>query len=75
MMDKNANAGAADGKVKVELGDDPQRTGEYSFGFTINNLKDIATSFNLSADFFTQDLFEDLGYTWLDTQTAAWQPM
>ena len=57
MMDKNANAGAADGKVKVELGDDPQRTGEYSFGFTINNLKDAATSFNLSADFFTQDVF------------------
>ena len=57
MMDKNANAGAADGKVKVELGDDPQRTGEYNFGFTINNLKDIATSFNLSADFFTQKVF------------------
>ena len=57
MMDKNANAGAADGKVKVELGDDPQRTGEYNFGFTINNLKDAATSFNLSADFFTQDVF------------------
>ena len=57
LMDKGTNAGAADGKVKVELGDDPQRTGEYSFGFTINNLKDIATSFNLSADFFTQDVF------------------
>ena len=57
LMDKGTNAGAADGKVKVELGDDPARTGEYSFGFTINNLKDIATSFNLSADFFTQDVF------------------
>ena len=57
MMDKNANAGAADGKVKVELGDDPARTGDYSFGFTIYNLKDAATSFNLSADFFTQDVF------------------
>ena len=56
-MDKNANAGAADGKVKVELGDDPARTGEYNFGFTIYNLKDAATSFNLSADFFTQDVF------------------
>ena len=56
-MDKNANAGAADGKVKVELGDDPNRTGDYSFGFTIYNLKDAATSFNLSADFFTQDVF------------------
>ena len=56
-MDKNANAGAADGKVKVELGDDPNRTGEYNFGFTIYNLKDAATSFNLSADFFTQDVF------------------
>ena len=63
MMDKNANAGAADGKVKVELGDDPARTGEYNFGFTIYNLKDAATSFNLSADFFTQNVltnqFED----------------
>ena len=62
-MDKNANAGAADGKVKVELGDDPNRTGDYSFGFTIYNLKDAATSFNLSADFFTQNVltnqFED----------------
>ena len=57
MMDKNANAGAADGKVKVELGDDPARTGDYSFGFTIYNLKDAATSFNLSADFFTQKVF------------------
>ncbi len=56
-MDKNANAGAADGKVKVELGDDPARTGEYNFGFTIYNLKDAATSFNLSADFFTQNVF------------------
>ena len=56
-MDKNANAGAADGKVKVELGDDPNRTGDYSFGFTIYNLKDAATSFNLSADFFTQNVF------------------
>ncbi|MBD9257060.1 MAG: alanine--tRNA ligase, partial [Faecalibacterium sp.] len=57
MMDKNANAGAADGKVKVELGDDPARTGEYNFGFTIYNLKGAATSFNLSADFFTQNVF------------------
>ena len=57
LMDKGTNAGAADGKVKVELGDDPARTGEYNFGFTINNLKDAATSFNLSADFFTQDVF------------------
>lgn len=27
-----------DGKVKVNLGDDPDRTGEYTFDFTINNL-------------------------------------
>ena len=57
LMDKDANAGAADGKVKVELGDDPQRTGEYNFGFTIYNLKDADAYFNLSADFFTQDVF------------------
>lgn len=68
LMDEGANAGAADGKVKVELGDDPARTGKYSFGFTIHNLEDEAAYFDLSADFFTQSLMSSDGvnfeYTW-----------
>lgn len=57
LMDENANAGAKDGKVKVELGDDPAKKGVYSFGFTLYNLTDSAKKYALSADFFTQGLF------------------
>ena len=57
LMDENATASYADGKIKAELGDDPDRTGEYSFGFTLYNMEDTPTAFTLSADFFTQDLF------------------
>ena len=32
--------GQPDGKVKAELGDDPDRTGVYRFAFTIHNLTD-----------------------------------
>ena len=31
-----------DGKVKVELGDDPDRTGSYSFSFTLHNLTAVS---------------------------------
>ncbi|MBE6945440.1 MAG: hypothetical protein E7459_05055, partial [Ruminococcaceae bacterium] len=57
LMDENATGSYADGKVKVELGDDPTFKGEYTFSFTINNLTDLEKTFALSADFFTQDIF------------------
>lgn len=69
LMDEGASAGAADGKVKVELGDDPARTGKYSFGFTIHNLEDEAAYFDLSADFFTQSLMSSDGVNFEDTWT------
>ena len=50
--------GQPDGKVKVELGDDPARAGVYSFSFHLNNLSDEEKTFQLSADMFTQDTFE-----------------
>ena len=53
-MADGSNAGAADGKVKVELGDDPARTGSYTATFTINNLTDAEKAFDLGADFFIQ---------------------
>ena len=49
--------GQPDGKVKVELGDDPARAGVYSFSFHLNNLSDEEKTFQLSADMFTQDTF------------------
>ncbi len=57
LMGKDATASYADGKVKVELGDDPQKTGDYTFSFSINNLTDVDKTYTLSADFFTQDAF------------------
>ena len=58
LMGADATASYADGKVKAELGDDPKRTGTYTFSFSINNLTGEAKTYTLDADFFTQDLFE-----------------
>ncbi len=54
---KDISAYAADGKVKAELGDDPERTGLYSIEFTLNNLSDEDRWYELDAEFFTQDIF------------------
>lgn len=51
--------GQPDGKVKVELGDDPERTGTYTVTFTINNLENEEQHYELRADLFTQDTFKD----------------
>ena len=69
-MDSGATSGAADGKVKAELGDDPDRSGVYSFGFTINNFSDSPKTYSLSSDFFTQGLFDYYGTGFLDTATV-----
>ena len=49
--------GMADGKVKVELGDDPNREGVYTFSFTLYNLDGEEKTYALSAEMFTQDAF------------------
>ncbi|MCD7755075.1 MAG: S8 family serine peptidase, partial [Firmicutes bacterium] len=77
MMGEDATESYADGKIKAELGDDPNRDGVYSFSFTINNLTDTEEVYQLSADLFTQDLF--LWYTdeyyntglYMDTATTG----
>lgn len=71
MMIDNLSGTAADGKVKAELGDDPNRDGVYSYSFTINNLTDVEKAYTLRSDFFTQDIFADEeGTTYLDTWTT-----
>ena len=64
LMDENATSGAADGKVKAELGDDPDKDGLYTFGFTIHNFSDSAKTYSLTGDFFTQELYEIDGVTY-----------
>lgn len=69
-MDDDATSTAADGKIKAELGDDPQRTGAYSFGFTLRNFSTETEYFTLSADLFTQALLEKDGTSYMDTRTT-----
>ena len=58
MMGSDATPSWADGKVKAELGDDPNRTGVYEFAFTIYNMSGEEKTFQLSADVFTFDAVE-----------------
>ncbi len=63
-MNSDATVSAKDGKVKVELGDDPARKGAYTFSFNINNLTNSNLTYKLSADVFTQAIAmdEDLAF-------------
>ena len=70
LMGEDATASHADGKLKAELGDDPDRTGVYSFSFTATNFSETETAYTLAAELFTQDLFDYEGNTYLDTWTA-----
>ena len=45
---------AADGKVKVEFGDDPDRTGSYKYSFTLYNITDEPLIFLMETDMFIQ---------------------
>lgn len=51
--------GRTDNKVKAELGDDPTRTGTYSFSYTLHNDTDKAQNYLLGGDVYTQNYFED----------------
>ena len=70
-MDSSATVSFADGKVKAELGDDPDRTGAYNFSFTLNNFGAEAQVFSISGDFFTQGYYVYNGITYHDTATTA----
>ena len=52
----SAKSNVLDGKVKVELGDDPDYIGVYSFAYSLNNLTDEPVIYQLAADFFTQNI-------------------
>ncbi len=71
LMNEDATESWADGKVKAELGDDPERTGEYSFSFTVNNMSGTEQTYTLAADFFTQGIFSYYGLLFMDTWTMS----
>ncbi|MBR6118710.1 MAG: choice-of-anchor J domain-containing protein [Oscillospiraceae bacterium] len=64
LMDENATLfpdTAKDGKVKVELGDDPDCVGEYEYSFTVYPMEG-SKSFTLRTDLFTQAVAGNAGY-------------
>ena len=71
-MGSDATASYEDGKVKVELGDDPDKTGTYSYSFEITNTSDNYLVYELSTDIFTQDLYydTDVNYLYLSPETT-----
>ena len=72
LMDETATMfpdSAKDGKVKAELGDDPDYTGEYSFSFTVNPIEG-QKEFTLRTDIFTQNIAGDGGYGMLQDQST-----
>ncbi|MBR6472934.1 MAG: S8 family serine peptidase [Firmicutes bacterium] len=54
IMDEKATKSYADGKVKAELGDDPDRTGAYSYKFTVHNMTDTDQTYTPSTKLFVQ---------------------
>ncbi|MBO4819309.1 MAG: S8 family serine peptidase [Firmicutes bacterium] len=61
---------ASDGKVKVEFGDDPNRTGLYEYSFTIYNLTDDDLHFEFDTDLFTQGCYESDGKYFMSGSTS-----
>lgn len=69
-MEESAIDSWQDGKIKAELGDDPQRTGTYAFGFTVSNLTEEAQRYTLRTDLFTQEIVTENGTDYLSKGTA-----
>lgn len=71
IMGADATKSYADGKVKAELGDDPDRKGTYSFSFTINNISGKEETYILAADLFTQaPVADDTNTYYMHTSTT-----
>ena len=56
--------GQPDGKVKAELGDDPDRQGVYTFDYTLHNMTDTDQQYTLDAQFYTQNAICDENGAW-----------
>ena len=48
-----------DGKVKAEFGDDPDRTGNYSFDFTVYNMSDKPVYYTLDSTLLTESVVDE----------------
>ena len=63
--------GNEDGKVKAELGDDPQRTGVYTFSFRVHNMTDAPVSYELDASVMAPGIVEYEGQHFVSMSNVA----
>ena len=52
-----SNPNASEGRAKVEFGDDPAKTGVYTFTFTVNNLSGEAQTYEISSSVLTESIY------------------
>lgn len=52
-----SNPAASESRPKVEFGDDPERTGAYTFSFTITNISDETVSYTFDSSVLTEQIY------------------
>ena len=52
-----SNPAASEGRAKVEFGDDPERTGVFTFSFTITNISNEAVSYTFDSSVMTESIY------------------
>lgn len=73
-MDAAATGSYTDGKVKAELGDDPEKTGVYSFSFNVNNLTDKELTYYSAANVLTPEIVTLEGDEYMSTHETSLNP-
>lgn len=68
--DKEGN----DGKVKAVLGDDPEKTGSYSFDFDVYNMEVEPQYYVLDSTVLTEELYEEQGITYFSGTSHKLNP-
>lgn len=68
--DKEGN----DGKVKAVLGDDPEKTGNYSFTFDVYNMSEDAQYYVLDSSVLTEQLYASGDVTYFNGTSHALSP-
>ena len=53
-------------KPQIELGDDPDKFGEYKFVFYVNNFSDVEKTYTLSGSLLTEEVYEYYGVKFMD---------
>ena len=52
-----SNPAASEGRPKIEFGDDPERTGVYTFSFTITNISNETVSYTFDSSVLTEAIY------------------